>query len=54
MPLKEFTEKEVSGLRQGNVHIPVGTAAEGYEKYNEKDKLDQVVQFHQRMQALRK
>jgi hypothetical protein len=47
MPLDEFTEKEVSGLRQGNFHIPIGTSAEVYETFNVKANLDRIVQSHQ-------
>jgi hypothetical protein len=53
MPLSEFTEKEVAGLRQGNVHIPVGDTAQAYEKFNEKGKLEQVKQIHERFRSHR-
>jgi hypothetical protein len=53
MPLKEFTEKAVAGLQQGDVHVPVGTAADGYKNFNEKGKLEQVKQIHERMKAHR-
>lgn len=51
MPLQEFTEKEVAGLRGGKVAIPVGTAEKLYETYQEKAKLDQVIQMHQQMKS---
>jgi hypothetical protein len=53
MPLKEFTEKAVAGLQQGDVHVPVGTAADGYKNFNEKGKLEQVKQIHERTKAHR-
>lgn len=54
MPLKEFTEKEVEGLKQGHLHIPIGQSAETYEKFNERGKIEQVKQIHQRMAQHRK
>jgi hypothetical protein len=47
MLLDELTEKEVSDLRQGNLHIPVGTSAGVYEAFNVKANFDRVVQSHQ-------
>jgi hypothetical protein len=49
MPLKEFTEHEVAGLRRGDVAIPIGTAAQGYERFNEKEKLEEARKMYARM-----
>jgi hypothetical protein len=41
MPLKEFTEHELAGLRRGDIAIPIGMSEKSYERFNEKEKLEQ-------------
>ena len=54
MPLDEFTRKEMEGLKRGDLHVPVGMSADNYEKYNEKGKVEQAMQMHERIKAMSK
>ena len=38
MPLSEFIPATIEGLKRGELHIPVGSGVEEYEKYKEGDK----------------
>lgn len=51
MPLKEFTELTVEGLRQGDGYIPVGTSKGAFEKF-EIGKDDMVTNLHRMQKQL--
>jgi hypothetical protein len=51
MPLKEFTEKAISGLQTGNLHYPIGVLVDDYNKFNEKGKLEQAAALHKSLQS---
>ncbi|KAF9480052.1 NAD(P)-binding protein [Pholiota conissans] len=52
MPLNEFTELTIEGLRQGNGYIPVGTAEQAFEKF-ETGKEDMVNGFMKMQKQLK-
>ncbi|KAI0788592.1 hypothetical protein C8Q75DRAFT_734283 [Abortiporus biennis] len=53
MPLDVFIPQVVDGLKRGDVQIPIGQAAEGWDTF-EKGKLERIEQFRQRAASLKK